>query len=361
MLVDLALFALALALGLAAAVLGRAKPPALDAARLWRTCQSALLWGQEEQGEGSVSAWTERVGKQILYHPAQRSAWCKLEQPQDIELPVPSLPGERALVEDLQGLEPGPGRTARLFADDMVRGVLLDDPRLLGEAYDPARWLGHGCDWEGLASWAEPLRKALARRLEHHTVVLVAPEEAQDAAHALGAALEPETTAAQLPLEPAWVEPEGGEGLAQALLAMAPRAADRLLLVAMGRAGAPLLQALESDPFLRDRVMLVLLDGCPLGGVEVDQESLDTELRRSTPYCLLGRIDPEAWPPGDGSTPWSQQRFDEPPVPPSGRRPVAVLDLGAAPADRASVDPTAYGRSLLLLFAFLLGQGVGDS
>ncbi len=360
MLVELALFALALVLGVAAAVLGRAKPPALDTARLWRTCQSALLWGLEEQRGGAVQAWSSSVSRDILYHPAQRQAWRKLERPEDVEIPVPSLQGERALVEDLARLEPGPARLERLFRDTALKGALLDDPRLLGEAYDPAEWLGHGSDWEGLATWAEPVRAALERRLAHHRFVVLAADDATEAARALVAELDVECAASLLAMEAEWEGAEGASSLALSLQALAPQAADRLLLVAVGSAGSLLMAALSMAPALRDRVMGVLLDGCPLEGLEIDQDGWDTELRRSTPYCLLARVDMQAWPPGDGVTPWSSQRYDEPPVPPSGRRPVAVVDLGAAPADRAAVDAQAYGRSLLLLFAFLLGRGVAE-
>jgi hypothetical protein len=376
MLVDLTLFSLALLLGLAAAVLGRPRPPALDAARLLAVSLSALIWGQEEEHEDDVARWSERVRASLLYHPAGRQGWAKLDHPEQYENPVPSLPGERALVEALAKLEPGRPRFERLFADEQSHAALLDDPRALGEAYDPGRWLGHGCDWESLARWAEPVRAALARRLEHHSIALLFTPELRPAAEALLAGFEGDCRAVLVELETATFDESAAAVLAARLRALCPQPADRLALHALADAGPALLDALICDPVLRDRVVSVLLDGCPLGGVERDapaglsrderqawiaerfsQDALDTELRRSTPYCLLARLHPEASPAGDGRIPWAWQRLDEPAVPHSGRRPVAVVELGAAWADRQALEPQIQARGLLLLLAFLLGEG----
>ncbi len=376
MLVELTLFLAALVLGLIAAVLGRPKPPALDAARLLAVCRSALIWGREEQGDDPVAAWTEGVGASLIYHPAARQGWAKLDDPAAYEIPVPSLPGERSLVESLAGLEPGRARFDRMFHDDGSKAALLDDPNTLGEDYDPGRWLGHGCDWEVLARWGEPAQAALARRLQHHHLVLLAASEQLSAARALLEGLAADATASLLELEDTTPEPEAGQALAARLLEHAPGAADRLVHLVLGDAGPLLLEALARDPVLRDRTAVLIFDGCPLGGVESDpppglsaaerlawteehftHEALDTELRRSTPYCFLARLQPDAVPAGDGRTPWPAQRLQEPPVPPSNRRPVAVVDLGAAHADRGRLEPAIQGRSLLLLLAFLLGEG----
>lgn len=378
MLVEVSLFVAALLLGLVAAVLGRAKPPALDPGRLLAVCQSALLWGlhDQDQGEGAVAAWTERVGAALLYSPAGREGWAKLDHPDRYEIPVPSVSGERALVEALQGLEPGKPRFERLFADDSARAALLDDPHGLGEDYDPARWLGHGCDWESLARWGEPVQAAIGRRLEHHHLVVLAAADTLDAARELHRSLSAEVSAVLVPVDPVSCNAEAGEALAAQLRQLAREPADRLVLLALGDVGPFMLEAMVADPELRDRVVAVVFDGCPLGGVpepapeglsvaereawlgeHFNHPALDTELRRSTPYCTLARLAPDASPSGDGRVPWARQRLDEPPAIASGRRPVAMVDLGAAPADRGLLEPLVVGRSFVLLLAFLLGEG----
>jgi hypothetical protein len=319
---------------------------------------------------------TREVHAALLYHPAGRQGWAKLSDPAGLVLAVPSLPGERALVDELARLEPGRPRFERLFADEVGRAALLDDPRALGDQYDPGRWLGHGCDWESLARWAEPVRAAIARRLEHHHLVVLAGEDRAEAAAALHQALGGEVSARLLASDGVACDDAPAAALAASLRALTPRAADRLVLVVLGDVGPLLLAALVADPELRDRVVTLLFDGCPLGGVPDDppaglsrpereawlsehftQDALDTELRRCTPYCTIARLEPGASPPGDGRVPWSLQRLDEPAVPPSGRRPVAVVDLGAAHADRQLLAPVVQARSLLLLLAFLLGEG----
>lgn len=376
MTVDLTLFSIALLLGLVAAILGRPRPPALDAGRLWAVCRSALTWGQHEHDQDPVAAWTDQVKATLLYHPTARLGWAKLANPEAIELPVPSLPGERALVDELAKLEPGRPRFDRLFADDAAFSALLDDPRALGDEYEPGRWLGHGCDWEALARWDESVRAAIGRKLEHHHLVVMAAPDQADAAAVLAGALEGQASVHALSLDGCDPDDEPAQALAESLRALAPKAADRLVPVVLGDAGPLLLAALLGDPELRDRVVALVLDGCPLMGVpeasppglsiqereawlveHFDQDSMDTELRRCTPYCTIARLRPEASPPGDGRVPWAFQRLDEPPVPPSGRRPVAVMDLGVAPADRTLLAPLVQARSLLLLLAFLLGEG----
>jgi hypothetical protein len=375
MLVDLGLFLVALLLGLVAAILGRPKPPALDPARLLAVCRSALLWGVEEQAAGSTQAWAERVGAALLYHPAARDGWRKLDEPGQYEIPVPSLPSERALVDDLRAVEPGAPRFQRMFADEAARGALLDDPHGLGDDYDPGRWLGHGCDWESLARWGEPVRAAVLRRLQHHRPIVLAGSDTAEAARALAEGFG-EIEATMLALEGTEPTEEAASALAARLRELAPEPAHRLMPLALGDAGPLLLAAMASDPELRDRVVLLVFDGCPMGGVpgdappglsvdelrdqlarQLSQEALDTELRRSTAYCQLGRLRSDAVPAGDGRTPWARQILVEPPVPPSGRRPVAVVDLGVAPAAR-DLDGQLEARALSLLMSFLLGEGL---
>lgn len=372
MLVEISLFAGALVLGTMAAVLGRRRPPSLDAERLFKLCQATLLWGHTERAGGDEKAWVTAVERGVLYHPAGRRGWEKLADPA-AALPVPALPGERALVDDLAKLEPGPARVARMFTSEAAQEALLSDPATLGPEWAPAAWLGHGCTWEGLAAWNEPVRAALARRLGHLRVVLVAPEG--EAAEEIAAALEGAAGARIL----RW-EGQAPEVLAEVLAAEVTDLSQRLALVAFGPAGPGLLAALEASPALRDQVASALFVGSPLAGVggeapeglgvaareawlaeHFSQDSLDTELKRATPYAMLARLDRQVWPAGIEGAPWARQRLDEPTVPPSGRRPVAVLDLGAAPAAPDAMPAEVLGRSLLLLQAFLLGAGAPRS
>jgi hypothetical protein len=375
MTLDLALFALALLLGVVAAVVGRRRPPVLDAERLLKVSQACLLWGCTERAGGGQEAWVEAVHRGILYHPAGRGGWAKLTDPGRTAIPVPSLPGERALVEDLARLDPGTARLARFFSCDEAQEALLGDPVALGPSWEPAAWLGHGCTWDGIAAWDGPVRAALARRIGHLRWAVLAAGEDLAEAGALASALQTDPSAAVLEVDPAC--PAGAEALGERLLALAPEASDRVALCALSLAGPALLCALAVHPALRDRTVFLLFVGCPLAGIEggepasgldtsareawlaehFRQEALDTELLRSTPYATLARLDGNAWPPGDGRSPWSRQRFAEPPIPPSGRRPVAVVDLGAAPTGPDALPPEVFARSLGLLAAFLLGPG----
>ncbi len=372
---DLALFGLALLLGLAAAIIGRPRPPALDPERLLKLCQSALIWGETEAAQGSTEDWTKAVARGVFYHPAGRLGWAKLADPQDLELPVPALPTERALLEDLARLEPGRARFRRLLSDDAARSALLDDPRQLGPDFEPSRWLAPDCDWEALAGWAPPVAAALARRLQDHHLVVVAASDQRRQASQLERALAQQVSSCQVDLAETSPTDQATEALTGELLAILEQASERLLLVVLGDAGPLALAALAASEILRDRVMLVLFVGCPLAGVDhqapagldpdsrrawladaFQQEALDTEIRRSTPYCFLARLDPSASPPGDERTSWEHQRLAEPEVPRSGRRPIATVDLGGMPADEQALAPSVFARSLLLLAVFLLAE-----
>jgi hypothetical protein len=368
MLVEVSLFASALVLGVIAAVVGHRRPPTLDAERLFKVAQATLLWGTTERSGGDEKAWVAAVERGVSYHPAGRLGWLKLADPA-AALPVPALSGERSLVDDLATLAPGSARLERMFACEAAREALLGDPAALGPEWEPVAWLGHGCTWEGLAAWDGPVRAAVARRLGHLRVVLVAP--AGEGIEELAATLDGVAGARAL----RWSDGPA-EALAEALAGEVADLAERLAVVTFGAAGPSVLAALEANPALRDMVALVLFVGCPLAGVEGDapaglavaereawlaehfrQEALDTELKRATPYAMLARLDREIWPAGVARVPWARQRLDEPPVPPSGRRPVAVVDLGAAPAGADTLPAEVFGRSLLLLAAFLLGAG----
>ncbi len=366
MILDLTLFGLAVLMAVLAVRADRPRPPALDPERLFKTVQASLLRNEVAREGGRAEAWTERVLASVLYHPAGREGWAKLEEPTSWVPPVPALPGERALLEDLSRLGPGLPRFGRLFGGDPVsRVALLDDPATLGPAWDPAGWLGPGCDWDAVATWSPPVRSALDLRLGHLRFVLV--DGGTDAAGAFAEAL------SEAVGDPARVHvlPATGPGdlgaLARGLL---HDASDRVVTIALGDAGPVVLDALRTDPVLRDHTAAVVLDGCPLGGVpeepppglsvedraawataHLSQEAFDTELRRSVPWFLVQRLTPTATPPGDGRVPWALQRIAEPPIPPSGRRPVAVVDLGPVPAGAGAPPPSVLARAILLVIA----------
>ncbi len=363
MILDLSLFAAALLLGALAAALSRPKPPRLDAERLFKVCQSVLLWGRAEREGADEQAWARAVAEGVLYHPAGRRGWDKLERPSVQEILVPALPGERALVDELLRLQPGLERFQRMFShDERALSAVMDDPRLLGPDYDPARWLAPDLDWEQVARWSEGVVAALRRRLEHMRLVLVHDDEGSAEARQLHQACDP------LKRSCLSCQDLSDEELAQALLDPLEDLSERLVLVVLGRAGPRLLGAMLLAPALRDRVQALFFLGAMLadeepsaasgsptwGRGQFTQEALDTELRRSTPYAFLARLLPDALPPGDGRTPWRYQRLPEPPIPASGRHPVAVVDLGASPADAQALAPAVLARSLLLSLVVLL-------
>jgi hypothetical protein len=130
------------------------------------------------------------------------------------------------------------------------------------------------------------------------------------------------------------------------------------VLIVRGAAGSALLAALAEDAPLRDRLLAFVALGSP---VSADREAfralftherLDTELQRLTLY--LSAVDLSPGQPVDPIA-VADQRFVDPPLPPTGRRSISVHDLGALPL--AAQDPTALGRALLTLLAFTLPEG----
>ncbi|MBN1336851.1 MAG: hypothetical protein JXB39_12915 [Deltaproteobacteria bacterium] len=372
---DLALFALAIALAVAAVVVTRPRPPAFDPEHLFKTAQALLLRSEVEKRGGQAEDWARRVLSSVLFHPAGREGWAKIERPQTWTQLVPALPGERTLVEDLARLPPGLPRFERLFGGDAFsRDALLADPDRLGTAYDPTRWLGPTCNWDAVAAWTPAVIESLGVRLGHLRFVWI-PGDADHAAAgrlaaAMGAAL---GQPGQVQVLPASFG-QDADTLGQALRSALDHPARRVVPLALGDTGPTLLETLHRDPTLRDRTAAVLLHGCPLGGVpgespeglspeerrrwndtHLSQEGFDTELRRSVPWMVVPRLLPDSLPPGDGRIPWVHQRLDEPAVPPSGRRPVAVLDLGPIPSGDRAPPPDVLVRAFLVVLAAVLG------
>jgi len=228
-----------------------------------------------------------------------------------------------------------------LVEDEAGLAALLEDPSAHGEDWDPTRWLAPGITWDAIAKAEPAVREAIRRRWDHVRVAVVSDPTAQAEAEALAQGFREDLDVISI---------EAGvstEDLGKRVIEALPGGATRLLLVVVGDAGPLVLEALHGSVPLRDGTVGVVFVGCPVGGVATDpppgldrsarrswneknfhQEPLDTELRRSTPYVFVPRLDLDAALPGDGRVAWEDQRLDEPGLPPSGRRPVQVVDLG---------------------------------
>lgn len=213
------------------------------------------------------------------------------------------------------------GRIARAVPRDipLPPGGWRVDPADLGEAHDLEARLGAGASWDALANGDEAVGRALARATAELTACWFEPP----ALDLPGLRAAPVRESDPVELLPLLADP-----------------ASRLLVCARHRA-AEVLGLLHDNPGLRDRVRAVLLVGARVDEAWLrehwSQKAFDTELARSTPYLVL-RI---------GDSP----RLAEPPVPASGRRPVAVSDLGVV--DEAALQDPALGRALALLVAAL--------
>jgi hypothetical protein len=391
LLLDVALFLLAIALALTAVVVGRRRPPSMDPERLFKTCLATLLRGHVErevsgssaakaEGAGGAAAdqeaaeaWVEAVRAGLLFHPAWRDAPLKLENPESYQVPVPAIEGERALVESLARLPVGEARF-RAFFEGEQRECLLDDPALLGSDYLPEAWLGHGCDWEALAAWTDVVRESLRRKLVDVRLVVLCSADDQDVLSVYARAWE-DVARARLEIVPVDAQETTFVGAAaERLLATLEQASARFIFFAAGRTGPFLLSLLASGSELRDRTLTAFFWGSPMRGQPGDapvgldeasrkewleshfrQEELDVELRRSVPYVFLPSVRAGALPPGSDRIPWRNQLLDEPPTPASGRRPVRVVAMGPLLASPDALPAEVLARGLLLLAAFLLG------
>jgi hypothetical protein len=193
------------------------------------------------------------------------------------------------------------------------------DPADLGASHDLQARIGVGASWEAVARGDASVDQALARATTGLCALWFEPpivELPGLGVHVLGE-----------------IDPAG-------ILPLLADPADRLLVCAGTRA-QEVLALLAENPGLRDRVRAVLLVGARVDpawlAVHFTQRAFDTELARSTPYLVL-RV---------GDSP----RIAEPSLPASGRRPVAVTDLGVL--DPGSVADPAVARALPLLVAAL--------
>lgn len=328
------------------------RPPKLDWERLFKTAlgvQLTMAW----QGEPEATL-REKIVAALLFQPAGGPRpELKLLDPATAPIPVPPLPGERALVEAL-GRLPDPGaRFKRMYLEDpLAEAALLEDPELLGPDYHPSR-LAPGLDWEAVAAWSAPLQEALGRRLSACVLVDLSGE--------LGARMVEQTPGLRR-LTPDLAD--GPEALAEALLAALGAPSDRLVLLGDGLAAARAVRALEAAPALRDRTGGVISLGGTLGASGEDwswmlenfqHEVLDPELNRAIPYLSIvsapstGALDERTL------SAWERQRFPVPPPARSGRSAVDPIALGPLALDL--LPTVALARALTWLLAARLGDG----
>ncbi len=171
------------------------------------------------------------------------------------------------------------------------------DPALLGPDHDPSVRIGAACTWLALGEGDAQALAAVSRRLADVRLAWIGP----------GAVAVPHV--------------EGGEvpSLEAAAASLGARH-HRLVLVLSGDA-TPTLVALRDAPGLRDQLRAVVLVGASIDAdfvaTQLTQEAFDTELAQSIPWLVYRA-------PG-------QPTLAEPPSPPSGRRAIAVHDLGELP------------------------------
>ncbi|MDP2309794.1 MAG: hypothetical protein Q8P18_27485 [Pseudomonadota bacterium] len=215
----------------------------------------------------------------------------------------------------------GPGKLP-LTGGPVPKEGFEGTPDELAAVDDPQTRLGPGCGWKEIAAWAEPVPATVSRRLEGVRLVwFEAP-----------------------PVHIEGMEPVVLDSVDMAaLLPLLGRPDLRLVVAAHQRADA-VLRLLHDAPGVRDRLRAVLLVAPTLDASWLAQHfthlAYDVEVAREVPFFTLRA--------GEGA---EGQRLPDPPTPPTGRRAVAVADLGVLPADLLR-DPRV-GRALLVLCAAL--------
>jgi hypothetical protein len=322
--------------------------PEFDAERWFKLMFATTLRGAIEAGGGDAAKWEAAVARFLAYHPAGRLPERKIVNPNiDVILGKP-VPGERALIEDLARLE----RSLRwkwMYEDDPVGAeARLADPDDLGPTYDPATWIAEG--WDGLAAWGAGAKSAFpdaARRRLASVILLVAGDAPTVGEVALFTALEAEGAH----------RVEVG-ALAGAQQALAPGPADRLVIVASGRAPLGVVRVMADDLVLREKVMAVVAVGADFAGEEATDllahllrpEELGTEVARTTPYISIGWFEPDVDPPGIPGRPIAVQRFPKP----SGEG-LEAVDLGVLP-NHSDLPGAELARALIAFLACYLAS-----
>ncbi len=191
------------------------------------------------------------------------------------------------------------------------------DPALLGPDHDPSVRIGAACTWLALGEGEEKALATVSRRLADVRLAWIGP----------GAVTVPHV--------------EGGAvaSLEAAAASLGARH-HRLVLVLSGDATAAL-TALREAPGLRDQLRAVVLVEATIDpdflATRLSQEAFDTELAQSIPWFVYRSA--------------GQPELAEPPIPASGRRAIAVHDLGELPP--AWQEDPHLRRALATLLAAL--------
>lgn len=323
-----------LALALGAGWLSLRRPEALDWERLWKTILATVIRGDVERLGGDQAQWWERL-RTVPFHPAGRDAAAKLNRADLGEIPVPSLEGERLLVERLAGIETVQKRWEAMYREDAAaKASLLGNPDELGPSYDPSACLAPGIGWSNVAVWDAHIQAAIARRLTGTVVVVFGTRG-------------PALTEA-LPLGTVVMLDQADEA---AVMACVPESHQRVVLIAEGDRVHRMMQLLHSSPVLRDRVLAVFAIDAAFEEQWMQQhfhhEPFDTELNRRTPYLAITNG-------SSGDAAIKEQRFPIPPDHPSGWSPIESIDLGVVPLDQH--DPELLARALWVLVSFCLSR-----
>ncbi len=342
--VDALLWVVAAALAGAAVWLTLPRPVALDWELYFKLAVASVLRGEVEAAGGSVEDWVRRCRARLWYHPGGRDIGLKLQDPIGYSPPVPSLPGERALLETLARSAPE-RRVGWLLSEGFSDDRLYGDPGDLGDAYDLERVLGPGAGWDALAGGTAAFTEALRRRNAHNIWAVLGEGGLADGLARALAGLLGEARSARI---------RGGEpeDLARALDGLLEAGSDRLVLVVLGGAVGPLLRCLHAEPGLRDRTRMVLGVGAALGpergwlAEHFDHEQMDTEISRALPYAHLGFVRPGAAILGEPGLPLVDTAFRAPPVPPSGRAAIETLALGPLIGPAEDFPPGLLARAL---------------
>lgn len=351
--VDLVLWGLAAGLAAVATWLTLPRTPALDWQLHFKVTLVTLVRGQVEAEGGDARAWLEAGRARVWYHPAARGLADLLEHPDPAALPVPALPGERALMEELARRPDVAARLEALFSSGGDE-LLYDDPGALGPDYDPAPVLGPEAGWEAVATWEAPVAEGLRRR--HERVRWAAVGAPPSLVRALAAVLGEERVSA--------VDHDTDEGLETSLEALVPRSEDRLVLLVSGAGALPMLRVLARHAGLRDRLVAVVGVAADLGGETAawlsrhfTHQVFDTELHRATPWFHLAFAVKGCLPPGEPGLPLRYTAWPHRDTPASGRRAMDPVDLGLLPGPSANYPAELLARALLITVAARLARG----
>ena len=205
----------------------------------------------------------------------------------------------------------------------------------------PDLWLGADTSWADWEAGGDVVDAALRYGFERVRLWVFAVESDKQKANALLQEL-PGGLEGDVIWVPDAAAPDHWAPRVKALLEGLSDQATRVWTVGLGAAGTAQFSALRASPELRDRLHGVLFWDCVLD-VEPDdfsQDAFDLELNRTVPYLWIH------------STPASAP-LAEPAVPPSGRKPIAVVSLGGIP-DSSSMKAVVAGMQA----AFLAAQRV---